>query len=805
MMVLFPFAALFILIALLATRFRFRPSLSPVAACCMVVLALYAALPLGLLRWTPPAIVVLVCAYAAANWRRLWFQTNRRRMAATGATLLLVAVWAVILGLALHQVRCWHMDEFHIWVSRSKHLALYHTLEPAGGFFHHFYPPGAALFYYFFTNFTGHHEGVLFVANAFLILCALVSCWPVTTWRSVGHASAFLVCATIVVYATPLQFSVLQVDLLLAALFAAAMNLAARRAFGSRGDTTTLLLLCAVMPLIKQVGLPLAAVVVLTLVLRALFQPRIAAMGAKAGPASIRLARRVLVPALMLAAIFVAHSSWQRIMGGREDIQVLSGKLMSVTDLAALPGVVRQPETERQKAALANFGAALLQGREFMLFTGGGVPTPDVAGRLLNRVRLPIVQATVLFSLIGLALVLCFRKPRSRSAGLGFQQAAFLLGAVGFSCFYLFVYLFVLSEKEGARLAGHERYFAGYFVPWAICLLAALRPGFRRGIRGLGAPATTILVVTMLLLPTARKNWTDFWLDNPYRGYTAERAPFAAHASVVGTDTPTSSSVYVVYTGADQMFPTSMAHYDFMPRTVNTSGWWPGPVYQWAARLPMTAPELEQVLRAGGYGYLFAAQTDDEFWNLYSPLFDLPVNRTHKLFKVDQTSTGGVVLRPHPSSPRTAFVSGGTVVMHARDMAATAVAKPDDNGGLLMLTAGALRAPEVHVPFQCNRIRVEAKGYPALGVMPDFDIVTEGEGGRLSALLPRSTIHSPEYKITEFALPKPLPAGAWKFQLRYLNNSEGVPAGSKEDRNLAVRRITLVADDGTTGAVSRDF
>jgi hypothetical protein len=812
-MLLVPLMGLAALIVWLVCRWNVRPQYAPVLATGLIIVVLYIVAGAHVAWIGPPAAVLLPIAllidfYRTGKWQKA-YPRCKQQIAILGAFL---SVWTLLFAIPLHGVDVWHMDEFQIWASRVKHLALYGNYEPRDSYFHSFYPPGASLFKYFISAFGEFREWYMYLANALFALFSICIFMRFDRWRDLLPNSLLVIITSAALYLFTLHFSVLQVDVLITFVFAAAMVLAARVSERDRSGQVTLVMLAVTLVLLKQVGLLFAAIVLGVLAWRLFFRFVYHAWRSRRFDVPWqRLRKRQvhLVWVLIIAAVLSlgTYKSWSKLMPSSGRISVMMGQVPSARHLlASAVSAVRNPKDERERAVPGNYWRALNGKRPFVYLHGGAVPMPGVIKSQMAKWQLSARGVTILLLLMALALVLIRRRVREPFADIVAINALFFLGSIAYIVFFLFIFIAVFPKDLGTQLGSMERYFGSYYAAWLFSNIALLLPSsFRPASRRSSYVRYSFVAMAVVVALVARERYREFWTGNPYKEMREKRTHWALARSLTPNDVPTSASVYVIYTGdvqyARDIDTTSISHYEMLPRTANRSGWWLGRTHLWPARIDKTVKGWEQILRSEGYQYVYLAQTDEEFWSLYGSLFMQPVPKHEQLFRVDLTTTGGVVLKPASYRPTSHIVTNNLVAVQAHDMEGTSSFRIDPDGGVWMMKNGTLKTDYLHIPFTPENVELELKGEPAAGVWPQLELIAEATTDSRFQLVPKMYFTTPTYSMLSVPAEKAIPPGEYRLQLNYLNNSTDIPPGNREDRNLSVRTILLhPAEDKATGA-----
>lgn len=169
-----------------------------------------------------------------------------------------------------------------------------------------------------------------------------------------------------------------------------------------------------------------------------------------------------------------------------------------------------------------------------------------------------------------------------------------------------------------------------------------------------------------------------------------------------------------------------------------------------------------------------------------------------KAAQAAQTQTPKSDATPEP--PPATDLSGAPIpiVIDAAKMTSPdgANARVDAQGGRLMTQSGRLMMEGVRVPYQPRSITMELRADVAYGVGPKFALMLVNPVSRNSAF-PwgtddaecTSTAYERVSKYWQETFKGDFVPDTYTVVLDYKNNSEGIPEGSKEDRNLYLKSI----------------
>ena len=110
----------------------------------------------------------------------------------------------------------------------------------------------------------------------------------------------------------------------------------------------------------------------------------------------------------------------------------------------------------------------------------------------------------------------------------------------------------------------------------------------------------------------------------------------------------------------------------------------------------------------------------------------------------------------------------------------------------IMPSNGRISAENFWCPDGVTEVEFVARGSQAVGVWPQVKVrLVNTKMSKIFDVVAKADIDSAELKAFRFKLPEAYPAGNYNADVFFLNNSDGISSGSKEDRNVYVQSITL--------------
>lgn len=401
---------------------RMGPFFTPLLTAAGTSLVLYAGGLAGLLE--PAGLFVLasgvLCFARFASgllrgWRRF---TPPFVLCAAGAA----AFCALALGLRLT-----HYDNFSHWALIVKELVVAGRFPRADTALLDFadYPPGTAVYLWFFCRFLGHAQGVMLLAQCWLVLCCFFAVFGAVREPRRFLPYSFLAagCAMLSYLNLTIRINNLLVDFLLPMLALAAMAAARRFRDNPRRAAVFQVAVLGMAGIVKNTG-PFFAAVSLAVFAGTCLRARRGSRG------------RFLLPLLTAAAALVPAFGW---------------RIYLSTALAGYEG---------KFTGAAQGADAALYGRIVRRFAAALLDPSDRA-----------VQAFFLCFALSLAVCVYVRAVRGRTLRLARALPLACASVLAYDAGLLFLCLTSMPEDEALRLAGFDRYACSVMVLFAGLLL----------------------------------------------------------------------------------------------------------------------------------------------------------------------------------------------------------------------------------------------------------------------------------------------------------------------------------------------
>lgn len=152
-----------------------------------------------------------------------------------------------------------------------------------------------------------------------------------------------------------------------------------------------------------------------------------------------------------------------------------------------------------------------------------------------------------------------------------------------------------------------------------------------------------------------------------------------------------------------------------------------------------------------------------------------------------------------PAATPTPEVARKSFTLTAADMWSENAATSDTEGGRTITRRGALQKDNVNIDFPIQEVVLEMKGDPSGNVWPEVNLNMYNRTTKKN-YFPWQRDYVTTSSYFEYAKPvEPvMPPGSYLVTFRYYNDE--VPSGSKDDRNVSLRKITFLGPDKATSA-----
>jgi hypothetical protein len=456
----------------LARRFRWPAATTPLFALSTILVTLYVAALAGSLR--PVTYVVISGGLLLLLWSLLThWRASLATLAVPGLAIWLVG--GVLLWARLSTAAYSSWDEFSQWGRVSKEMYLRGGLIPAtSDLVCKDYPPGAALLHFFVASTSGYSEAKTYYAHDLLLLAAVVSLLQYLDSRRWGSIIVGLLFSYWAIFTLGLGLTSLYVDHMLGVLAGAAIGQYWISRDRDDGGVWRLIPVVACLPLVKEIGLVLAGIVVGLITVDRVFV--VAFARKRTSVPSVRR-RTSLVSVVALAALpLLIHLSWQSRLHVAGIGPTFSFRAPAAEIVRGL--LAPSKDVERQRI-MVSFARVLREGRAFGASPGGSViawllPASVRKGSVFRRGwRFSVATAVLVLLLTGLVNAMAEATMRERWRH-GLLLVWLALGAFLYFALLLAAYMYAFGTYEGTRLTSWNRYSGTYLLTWAIVSIGTL-------------------------------------------------------------------------------------------------------------------------------------------------------------------------------------------------------------------------------------------------------------------------------------------------------------------------------------------
>jgi hypothetical protein len=410
-----------------------------------------------------------------------------------------------------------------------------------------------------------------------------------------------------------------------------------------------------ILPLIKEIGAPLAAVAV---VIAASDLAQRAAHVGRLGNRSFHatLAMMVVVPltAAMSWAVYVdalkvpRNHSWHLDAGDAWRV-LISGERNEIQEqtihnfLAAL--------ADKTVGDVGTATGAIVNGIAWWL-AGGDAGSTDISKATIGAANYILpewpISVVALSAALGIAMIGFVMTQGDRFARRRWTVAFFWLGlgAVAYLFAHLLLYLFAFGAYEGPRLASYSRYIGIYFLGAGVVVVGCLAEGaaaadlFARRFSSL-AIFSALLAVLMVAPRKSVAILVHKWPEP-----IELRQKIRTQVDHLSRHFGDGKRVYVVWQNTSG-FEHRILMYELAPRPINRSCWSIGEPYDQGDVWTCPIRSIEWSNRLKGYDAVLIGHVDDRFWREFGTLFEpQPGARQSFLFTVGFRSDGSLALTP---------------------------------------------------------------------------------------------------------------------------------------------------------------
>jgi len=603
---------------LLLGRFtRWPPAALPAVVVSSMVLALYASALVGALK--PGAWIIfsggLGALVATMVPLRAGLAAARRTAADPGIAILVVC--ALLFWIRMHNAAYHNWDEFSHWGVVTKEILRLDGLPISSSpLMFLSYPPGAALFQYYFALFAGYSEGLTIFAQAIVTLSMLALLLQGLDWSRPVAIVATSLAGVLLVLVLGNGLKNILIDHLVGVCFGGAIAMYIVAPGRDLGAAARALPIIMMLPLLKAVGMFLAVIAGATIFLMMLRDWR-----------PVLSMRRSAPWALAGLALFIApylvNKTWSVHVRDARFVEVFDQQKFSALDLVRT--LQKENRTDRENKIISSFLAASWQ----------------------HTVQKSGWSATVWIIVLAAAFLIAYwRAPGpTLRARILICSAAMSVGLALYGGGMLMLYLYNFSDYAATRSLQFGRYASIYLLGWAWVAVALLRsmPGRPAGLgmRVVAFAAGSIALVALIGIAP---------IPSIEQSRPPERAEIRQQALEITRRVPADKSVFIIWQNS-KGFQYWVLRSELVPRRVNPDCW--------AIGTPADADDLwtcnwappEIARNLASFDYVLVAKGDKPLEDVLAPFVQGGnVGASWTLYAAEKTETGGIRLRPLPTS-----------------------------------------------------------------------------------------------------------------------------------------------------------
>ncbi len=549
----------------------------------------------------------------------------------TPATVLYVIVMLVMTKVVLNTYYS-EWDEFSHWGPNLKAMLQYDKFWSNNIYdgIHVVYTPLAGLVEYFYCKINHcFAEDISYIAiNSFIITL----CLPILKklkWniKDIVKGVLFWLIVYLLIILFRFKLSSIYIDLLLGILFSIGMSLAYR--LDGKEDKISLVMIMLSLPLLKNTGLLLLGIILMQLFFSKVIMPII-----EEKKITKKELKKIGILILILVISLTLYGTWNIYckMNNRELDDRHDKNSISQIDIKSYIKAITLYKIEdgKYKDIANNFYSALNE--------------VEIWGRQSSGVG-TVVNILVILNIIGIALYY-FNKDEKQKKKILSLFLAFNIGFIMYCLLLLATYMFAFTEQEGRELASYTRYMSTYFIAWILDIISI---GIEREkSKGL---IIAILAFMLCLYPLNIQEAVNLTSKKNKVGVPQE---IIQKADIIKQNVKLDDKIYLIYQNIGGGGAYHMLRYSISPIVTNLLYEWSlGPKYNendiW--NYDISKEEFEKKLIDENYDYVFIAQVDKQFIEIYGDLIEKEEmqkqdveNLNNKLLKVNKKGNGKISL-----------------------------------------------------------------------------------------------------------------------------------------------------------------
>lgn len=544
--------------------------------------------------------------------------------------VLLYSIVMIGMTILVKNTGYYEWDEFSHWGANLKAMVQYDLFWSNNIYdgVHVVYTPIAGIVEYFFCKLNGGFaEDISYIGiNAFIITLLLPICKDEKySIKNITKLILFWIAIYCIIILNNFKLSSIYIDLLLGVLFGVGMFLAYR--LDGKEDKINLFLILITMPLLKDTGLLL-----LGIILMQLFFNKVVLEIIKDKKITKKHFKTFGIIVLLLIIPLVFYGTWKiycgsngRVLDDRHDKNAISD--INLKEFTKALMLIKTDNTKYVDISRSFYDA---------------LNEKSIIGKLDSN-----FTTIKVFSIINIITFILYliNKDEKTKKKIATMLIAFDIGFFLYLLLLLATFMFAFTETEGRNLASYERYISTYFIAWGITTLAiSLNSKLKNEL------ICCLIAIMLCIYPTSAISLVSVIERKGQTGITPE---IALEASIIKENVELKDKVYIIYQNDGGGYEYHKLRYSISPIRTNLMYEWSlGPKYYesdiWS--YDITKEKFEKKLIDEQFNYVFIAQVDEQFVNIYGDLINYKLTTQNmkelenKLLSVEKTSENTVVL-----------------------------------------------------------------------------------------------------------------------------------------------------------------
>lgn len=519
----------------------------------------------------------------------LGYQFYKKRLSLNliwNPTYITFVIGTIFLFVLTYNANLTDWDEFSHWGTNLKAMVFKDILWGSNKWdgVHIAYPPLSGVIEYFGCKlYGGYSEWIAFFSLDIFMLSLLTPVFK-TKWKDFLKNILYLLCIYMVVYIFDFKLASLYIDLPLGILFFIGFYLSTLEK--SKENKLLLSLIFFALPIFKDSGLIFSAVILIQLFIRQLLE----CINKK--EFSIKLLIPYIIYLLIIFSSYFTYKIYCNINNTVVDFMHDSNAIMELNLIEYVKAIFLRGVTGKPYDIACSFY--------------NFINTNSIISRYPFQTIIGII---VSFNIIGFILYYIDKKEKNNLISI---FASFNIGSILYLLFLLLIFIYAFLEPEGRALASFPRYISTYLIAWAIMILTLLlkhKKSIVPILIGLLVCIYSSNIITLVkpvskgisVIPENVNNWSKEIIEK------------------VDED----SKVFIIIQ-QDNGYQFHTLRYLISPIKTNLLYEWNlGPTNETSelATLNMTKEEWLNKLKSEKFDYVYLANVDDQFIELYGSLF----------------------------------------------------------------------------------------------------------------------------------------------------------------------------------------